>query len=299
MANKFLSLIIIPHSKGSSKNITISETTAKVILGIFIALFVTSIVFIADYSSMNVVRQRNKRLANENLEYKQTIAKYVESTDNLKKTVENFENYALKLNVMAGLKSPDALKEVGVGGGSFSYDGNSNSSDTSQNLSLNNLTSISHKAESIENNLNTLVNFFEEQSIRLLSTPSIAPTRGYISSGFRKRTDPFTGKWVMHWGMDIATQPGNPIYATADGIVLSTTSDKLGGETVRISHNFGYQTIYCHLSIFKVKAGQKVRRGDVIGLVGSSGRARGPHVHYEVRINNKPVNPRRYILDLQ
>lgn len=298
MANKFFSLIIIPHSKGYSKNITISSTTAKIFGGIFLTLLITLIVFLADYSSMNIVRHKSKRLTNENFVQKQAIARYKDSTDILRKTMENFENYAKKLNVMAGLKSPDALREVGVGDGNFSYSSETNPERTNQNLSINNLRNISTKAEGIEKNLNTLVKFFEEQSIRLAFTPSVAPTRGYLSSGFRKRLDPFTGKVSMHWGIDIATQVGNPVSATADGVVLSTTSDKVGGLVVRISHNFGYQTIYCHLSKFLIKPGQTVKRGDIIGLVGKTGKCVGPHVHYEIRIDNKPVDPLPYILDL-
>ncbi|MFQ6069515.1 MAG: M23 family metallopeptidase [Candidatus Aminicenantales bacterium] len=298
MANKLLSIIIIPHSKGFSKRISLSTAAVRVILGVFVVLFVTFVVFLADYSSMNVIRQKNKKLMSECLVQRQALAKYKESTESLRKKVESFEIYAKKLNIMAGLKSPEALKEVGVGGGSFSYDVDSSQNSTSLRYSINNLRNINTKANGIEKNLDTLVKFFEEQAVRLSFTPSIAPTRGYISSGFSKRKDPFTGKIRMHWGIDIATQIGNPVVATADGVVLSTTNDKVGGLTVRISHNFGYQTIYCHMSKFLVKPGDKVKRGDVIGLVGKTGRAIGPHVHYEVRINNRPVNPYPYILDL-
>lgn len=293
MAKKFFSLIIIPHSKGCSKTITVSARTVKVLCGISIALCITFIVFMIDYSSLNIIRQKNKTLFNENIIQKQAIAKYKEATDNLRNTIENFEAYAQKLNVMAGLKSPDALKEVGVGGGNFSYNRNSNSG----NLSVNNLTNTRHKAEGIEKNLNNLVQFFEAESTRLTFTPSISPTKGYIASAFGSRIDPFTGKKTFHYGIDIATQHGNPVVATADGIIVSTTRDKIGGLTVRISHGFGCQTIYCHLSKFLVKPGQKIKRGDVIGLVGKTGKAIGPHVHYEVRINNKPYNPWNYLLE--
>lgn len=297
MAKKLFSLIIIPHSKGIYKTINITGKTVKVLSGIMGVLCLSFLILIVDYSSMNVMRQRNKRLANENTLQKQAIAKYKESTENLKKTLENFESYARKLNVIAGLKSPDDLKEVGVGGGSFGYSRETNLGNLSQDISVSTLTSINQKADRVEKNLNTLVKFFETQSIRLTFTPSIVPTRGYIASPFAYRLDPFTGKRTFHYGIDIATQQGNPVVATADGIILSTTKDIIGGLTVRISHSFGYQTIYCHLSKFLVKPGQKVKRGDVIGLVGKTGKAVGPHVHYEIRINNQPVNPYYYFLE--
>ena len=101
----------------------------------------------------------------------------------------------------------------------------------------------------------------------------------------------------MHWGLDIVTHPGNPVWATADGTVISTKNDKIGGKTMKINHRGLYTTVYCHLSEYKVKPGQKVKRGQVIGLVGKTGKVTGPHVHYEVRLNGKKVNPYYYILE--
>jgi murein DD-endopeptidase MepM/ murein hydrolase activator NlpD len=118
-----------------------------------------------------------------------------------------------------------------------------------------------------------------------------------MSSAYGWRDDPFTGKRAFHHGIDIATNRGNPIYATADGTVIQMRTDKIGGKTIKIKHMFGYVTIYCHMSEFLVKVGQKVKRGDTIGLVGSTGKARGPHVHYEVQLNGKEKNPYFYILE--
>ena len=140
-------------------------------------------------------------------------------------------------------------------------------------------------------------NFFEDQALQLASTPTIWPTKGYISSPYTWRDDPFTGKWTFHHGIDIATSQGNPVYATADGTVIQARTDKIGGKTIKIKHLFGYTTVYCHLSKFLVKVGQKVRRSETIGLVGSTGKAKGPHVHYEVHLNGKAVNPYNYLLE--
>ena len=96
---------------------------------------------------------------------------------------------------------------------------------------------------------------------------------------------------------DIATYFGNPVIATADGVVVQTQKDKIGGKTIKISHRGGYTTVYCHLSKFLVKPGQRVKRGDTIGLIGKTGKALGPHVHYEVRLNGKSVNPYYYIIE--
>ncbi|MFW6160456.1 MAG: M23 family metallopeptidase, partial [Acidobacteriota bacterium] len=98
-------------------------------------------------------------------------------------------------------------------------------------------------------------------------------------------------------GIDIATHYGNPVAATADGVVIQTKSEKIGGNTIKISHRGGYTTIYCHLSKFLVKPGQKIKRGETIGLVGSTGKALGPHVHYEIKRDGKSLNPYYYVLE--
>jgi len=296
MPKKFFSLIIIPHSRANSRTIILSEKTIKILFGICGTLFVVLVVFLIDYFSVAGIRLKYRNLVNENIKQKQMIAEYKVSFNKLRDSVDHFKNYAQKLNVMAGLKSPEALKEIGIG------NGRNNLSETpavnnSHDVTFNNINSISRKAGGIEKNLSTLMKFFEAQSTRLAFTPSISPARGYLASAFGWRDDPFTGKRTFHYGIDIATQTGNPIVSTADGIVVTTKREKIGGRTIILSHRFGYQTVYCHLSKFLVRPGQKVERGDVIGLVGRTGKALGPHVHYEVRVNNKEVNPFYYILE--
>jgi len=118
-----------------------------------------------------------------------------------------------------------------------------------------------------------------------------------MSSVFGNRNDPFTGAWTMHYGIDISTNMGNPIMATADGIVIKVQTDKYLGKNVTISHGNGFTTIYGHMSNFAVKAGQKVKRRDIIGYIGQTGKAAGPHVHYEVMRDGRRVDPRNYLLE--
>ncbi len=128
------------------------------------------------------------------------------------------------------------------------------------------------------------------------STPSIRPIEGgWVSSRFGYRKDPFNGRQEFHAGLDLADRLGTPVKATADGTVTYTGSKGLLGDSVIIDHGFGISTTYGHLSKITVKAGQTVRRGQVIGRVGNSGRSTGPHLHYEVRLNNIPVNPANYM----
>jgi murein DD-endopeptidase MepM/ murein hydrolase activator NlpD len=131
--------------------------------------------------------------------------------------------------------------------------------------------------------------------IRANSAPNLWPVEGQVTGSFGERIDPFNGEGAFHSGVDIGTNYGTPIIAPADGVV--TFTDLLGGygKAIMIDHGHGISTRYGHLSGFAVTAGQSVHRGDVIGYVGASGRSTGPHLHYEVRINDTPVNPYKYL----
>jgi murein DD-endopeptidase MepM/ murein hydrolase activator NlpD len=296
MSHKFLSFIIIPHGKAKSKTIALSKKTVKIAAGIGIFVFVALTVFLVDYFTMSVTRQKYAQLNKKSINQEKSISRYKKTVQELQSSIKRFEDYAKKINVMAGLKSQEALEgEPGVGGPSGAPD--LNSPNPSQSLNISDLQNISQKAEHIEKNLTTLSNFWENKRLQLAATPTIWPTKGYMSSAYGWRDDPFTGKRAFHHGIDIATNHGNPVFATADGVVIQARSDKIGGRTIKIKHLFGYITVYCHLSKFLVKVGQKVKRGGTIGLVGRTGKALGPHVHYEIRLNGKEKNPYYYLLE--
>ena len=129
----------------------------------------------------------------------------------------------------------------------------------------------------------------------LTSTPTLWPVIGHLTGTFGERMDPFSGEGAFHTGVDISSQYGDAVRVSADGVVLEADERAGYGRLVVVDHGFGVTTYYGHLSSFNVVAGQQLRRGDVIGNVGVSGRSTGPHVHYEVRINGAPVNPMRYL----
>jgi len=137
-----------------------------------------------------------------------------------------------------------------------------------------------------------------EQRVRWISsTPAIAPVKGIFTSGFGTRSDPLTHGRGTHQGVDIAAAPGQPVHASADGIVMMASEQGGLGRAVFLAHGYGLTTRYAHLSSVSVHPGQRVRRGDIVGRVGSTGRSTGYHLHYEVRIDGEPVNPLAYILD--
>jgi len=125
--------------------------------------------------------------------------------------------------------------------------------------------------------------------------PSLWPVMGHISGSFGERLDPFSGEGAFHTGVDISSQYGDEVRATADGVVSVVETRPGYGRLVVIDHGFAISTWYGHLSGFRTQPGTRVKRGDVVGYVGVSGRVTGPHVHYEVRIHGAPVNPWRYL----
>jgi murein DD-endopeptidase MepM/ murein hydrolase activator NlpD len=145
--------------------------------------------------------------------------------------------------------------------------------------------------------LEALAKHFKDRQVVLSSTPSIWPARGVFASGFGMRRDPIIGVYSFHKGIDIFAETGTPIVAPADGTVSLAANRGGYGLHVTLEHGFGVRTRFAHMSSVDVQVGQRVKRGDRLGLVGSTGRSTGPHLHYEVLLNGVPQNPFRYILD--
>jgi murein DD-endopeptidase MepM/ murein hydrolase activator NlpD len=131
----------------------------------------------------------------------------------------------------------------------------------------------------------------ERREALAAATPSIWPAHGWLTGTFGGRSDPFTGEPGFHQGLDISTEKGKPVFATADGSVESAAYTGDYGNLIVLKHAFGLATRYGHLSAFAVKPGQQVKRGDVVGYVGSTGRSTGAHLHYEILANGKLINP--------
>lgn len=144
--------------------------------------------------------------------------------------------------------------------------------------------------------LDEITKLAEEKEKLLAAIPAIQPIKNEeltrMASGYGWRSDPFTKARKMHWGMDFTAQRGTPIYASGDGVVKRADNSASGyGKHIRIDHGYGYMTLYAHLSKYNVKKGQKVKRGDLIGFVGSTGRSEAPHLHYEVWKDEERINP--------
>jgi murein DD-endopeptidase MepM/ murein hydrolase activator NlpD len=145
--------------------------------------------------------------------------------------------------------------------------------------------------QGLESRLRYVRRDVEQQEKLAGATPSIWPAHGWLTGTFGGRSDPFTGEPGFHQGIDISTDKGNPVFATADGTVESAAYTGDYGNLIVLKHDFGLATRYGHLSKFNVKPGESVRRGDVIGYIGSTGRSTGAHLHYEILANGKLLNP--------
>jgi murein DD-endopeptidase MepM/ murein hydrolase activator NlpD len=156
---------------------------------------------------------------------------------------------------------------------------------------------LSREATEQERILSELEQAAEQRSSRWASTPSIWPVKGWITSGFGPRVSPFTEKPTWHDGLDIGAPPNAPIQAPAQGRVTATGFDPKLGNLLKVDHGFGIETLYGHLAKVLVKEGQRVNRGDVVALVGSSGLSTGPHLHYMVKVNGQALDPTKYILE--
>lgn len=149
----------------------------------------------------------------------------------------------------------------------------------------------------LEDRLQTVRTDVDKRNQLAAATPSIWPTHGWLSSSMGNRADPFTGEKDFHPGLDISADKGDPVYATADGKVVNASAAGNYGNLVILDHGYGLETRYGHLSAFKVELGQTVKRGDLVGLVGSTGRATSSHLHYEVRANGRILNPLQLLLN--
>jgi murein DD-endopeptidase MepM/ murein hydrolase activator NlpD len=212
------------------------------------------------------------------------------------------KDFDRKIRIIANLeKGQDTTPIMGIGGSSPSDIREKLKRENDENGLIQQMRSdierLKSEVMSREESLSELEKLLQSNKEMLAHTPSIWPVQGWVTSGFGFRINPFTGLNQMHEGMDISNRVGTPLITPADGIISDIGNDWIFGKILVISHGFGMTTRYAHLNKVLVRIGQKVKRGDKIAEVGTSGRTTGPHLHYEVRLNGVPANPMRYILN--
>jgi murein DD-endopeptidase MepM/ murein hydrolase activator NlpD len=298
--NKKLSFMLIPGSRNSLRQFSISYGFIIFAAVLVVFLFVANIYLTTSYMESRASEAELRQLRVEN---NLLVDKYNEMRTEVDEISAVYENIVEKEVVIRNIFNLPEIsndeRQLGIGGPTG---GGENYAKLSEAVKVARTTELEVDAllrlagfekEKYEEVYDALV---EKKSI-LDHTPSIMPTRGYRTRGFGQKLDPFTGYKRFHAGIDISNKTGTPIYSTADGIVHSAGRSGGLGKVITINHGYGYKTRYAHLSNIKVTRGQKVRRGDLIGLMGSTGYSTGPHLHYEVIKNGKPVNPLEFILN--
>ncbi len=293
-------IMIFSTSTGKSHNWEVSATLIKFFIFSFIILLIISGFSIYHYLEYGSNKKQLVALKKKNQILSQKIGEFNKEINTLKAKVDKLNNLGTKLRVMARLDIPEKKVE-GVGGPSFDDVKNFINENNFEDQNIKKLhyvlDKLNFELKQEENNIKQLFKYYKENNIKLSCTPSIWPAQGWVSSPFGWRRDPFTGKRRFHEGLDITNRVGTPVVAPADGIVIFAGRNGGYGNVIYISHGFGISTRYGHLYKIFVKVGQHVQRGDIIGEIGNTGRSTGPHLHYEVRLNNKPVNPVNFILD--
>ena len=294
MIKELYTVILVPHTGEQFRKWRLSSGVVKAFAALAGVVLIVTPVLVAHYVSFyqGLTDLRELRMANTELK-RQNIDHEV-SVEHLNEQVASLQDFVMKLSVMAGLDEMPQRTGAGVGG-SLDLDLSTRTSAYAQVKDK--LDRMRGDLSHLEERGRVLERFYQQNTLMLASTPSIWPVRGYFSSTYGQRNDPFTRARAMHYGIDISTPMGRPIVATADGIILYAAKRGTYGNIVVIDHRFGMMTRYAHLSKFNVRAGARVKRGDVVGYVGSSGRSRAPHLHYEVWVDNATVHPLDYILE--
>lgn len=236
-------------------------------------------------------------------------ASYRAATESLAGQIESLQTAILDLGAQSALdptlahamdKLPALVKARAMGGGAVTD--TSAKSQEAYVQALSTLTGpedtfglLRSLLEGLESRLLTVRGFVEKRNALAAATPSIWPANGWLTSTMGRRQDPVTGGDDFHAGLDIAAEKGQPVYATAEGTVKEVGHQNAYGNLIVIDHGFGIETRYGHLSRFHVTKDQKVKRGDIIGRVGATGRATGSHLHYEVLANERLLNPLRLL----
>ncbi len=290
--SKFFTLIISPDNPNKIKQFRITQN--QIYLGFF-ALFILALALtfgslhyagaINKLVNYNEILTRENHLQQENLEYK-------EQTRQLAEKITHIEMMAKNISRLTGIDFDNPQSATG-GIGGFSSKTWLKDSLNAKNLEF--LQKLNEQTGTVGHKVQRLKDAVFAQNLFLSSLPTGWPVRGYVGSSFGNRRDPVNNLREFHKGVDISAPYGAKVVAPADGLVLFAGAQRGYGYIIVVAHKYGITTRYAHLSSYIVKPGQRVKKNEVIGYIGSTGHATGPHLHYEVRLNNKPLNPIRFL----
>ncbi|MDX1631852.1 MAG: peptidoglycan DD-metalloendopeptidase family protein [Thermoanaerobaculia bacterium] len=286
MERKNYTVILVPHARAKFRKLQVSNFQIwGIALAVLLGTVLSGVVGWLYFRSP-VDEERLEGLRAENRQLREVNRGFETSVRELQSKLDTYEERTRKLAIVAGLEELDSTTETGIGG-PVVLDRRD-----PESLGL-----LDAQVDHLSGQLDTIESELDERYRWISSVPSIMPTRGLLTSGFGTRWDPITGKRALHEGLDISARRGRPVVAPADGLVVRAGRIGYLGRAVYLSHGYGLTTRFGHLSEIDVDPGDEVKRGDVIGYVGSTGRSTGSHLHYEVHRDGRPVDPLAYILD--
>jgi len=286
--SRYLKLILVSAAGDKVRSLRIRKT----FLGLALFSFLLGGVFFAffawNYVEHQIEFQELQRLRVDASDQRQNLQRLLFDVERLQQDLASLSMAEARIRQLANLEEDGRFVPVAMGG-----------QPDAENSSLNEIqqqiNALQVEVELRRQAQQDVRNLLNDQISISRSTPKGWPTRGWLSSYFGKRKSPFTGRTVMHEGLDIAANTGTPVVATADGIVARVEYSSAYGNTVVVDHGYGYQTLYAHNSRNLVKVGQRVKRGERIAQVGNTGVSTGSHLHYEVHLNGVPINPRPFL----
>jgi len=293
--------MVLPGPNSKVRTLRISKSLIKTVFYSFLGVIVLSLYLVYEYNDVKDKVWELQAMREELMQQKAQVQNFALNLIDYKRQMFLLRDLDTKLRRVVSLGPRDKAQQVlGIGGPdelglqNLTALGEKKQADAIKEMSEE-LTQLKGAASRQEASLQVLFEYFEDKRSLFASTPSIWPVRGWVTSRFGIRTSPFSGILKFHEGLDIAAQTGTPVVAVADGVVIKAGFSTGYGNMVELSHGYGIRTLYAHNSRLNVKAGQRIRRGEVIAFAGDSGSSTGPHLHYEVRLNGLPVNPTKYL----
>lgn len=309
--------VIVPGNKNSSKKFSLSVHVVRLIT---VTTLVMTVIFgygIADYIQLRSLRNSYVQVLQENRNIRGEARILMSNLDEVKSSLKKVREYTTKLGEITNFQTQSLSKRTGIGAIQKPADTNPlkhnyvneqtarisslPSSSDFENLVFRpvfqRLNSIGMAANTSLFDLQHMIAALSQQKTLLASVPSITPVDGWVTSGFGVRMSPFTGESAYHKGIDVAAPIGTPVLAPADGVVVFSGMKEGFGNFVMIAHGYGIVTGYGHSAQNLVTTGQVIKRGEQLSTVGQTGRTTGPHLHYEIWVNGRVVDPKRFILN--
>jgi len=292
MAKSFYTFIVVPNASSQLHKLRLPVRLLFILAAIGIISFFVAVGLGFSYAKMAFAVADYNQLQSENTDLKVQKKNLEVSAVKLSSKLTELETLSERLTTLFESDKRIKISLPAVGGSRVDY----TTADLIGRPGLKtDIELMKDRTMELENQLRLLEQVAEKRATILRFTPTIWPLRGYITSHYGNRIDPFNGDRELHVGLDISGIYGSSVHAPADGIIIYAQRKAAYGNLVIVDHGNGLSTRHGHLSRFNARVGQRVRKNDVIGFVGTTGRSTAPHLHYEVRQNDHPVNPRNYL----